>query len=78
MLNVFSFIYFIYRFDCKNNNKILFSVIMAVCMNCHILLRPTVQLHQYFAVDLSQELVFVIEEWCGREVSNLNRESSNH
>ncbi|RVE47013.1 hypothetical protein evm_008397 [Chilo suppressalis] len=39
------------------------------CMNCHILLRQNIQLHEYNVTNLSSELVSIVEEWCGLEVS---------
>ncbi|RVD93466.1 hypothetical protein evm_015653 [Chilo suppressalis] len=38
-------------------------------MNCHILLRQNIQLHEYNVTNLSSELVSIVEEWCGLEVS---------
>lgn len=42
---------------------------MAVCINCSILLHSKMQLYEYWAVELSHELVLIAEQWCGREVS---------
>ncbi|RVE40765.1 hypothetical protein evm_014586 [Chilo suppressalis] len=41
-------------------------------MNCHILLRQNIQLHEYNVTNLSSELVSIVEEEerrCGLEVS---------
>ncbi|KAJ2937214.1 hypothetical protein O0L34_g19211 [Tuta absoluta] len=46
---------------------------MAVCINCHILLRPQLQLHEYLVVDLGPDLVSIAEEWCSHEVTDTDR-----